>query len=125
YIRMCLALLLCTLSGTIGCAVLLHNHVDLGRIDVLHATRAGILGGVILGPGWSIGFPLALSLAVNLILSPLWIVTLFGAKWLWVRSSETWTEGGYSRAVCFCVGGIQEDEIKESFVKVKSGLSLC
>ncbi|KAF8803174.1 hypothetical protein BYT27DRAFT_7196058 [Phlegmacium glaucopus] len=123
---MCLTLLLCTLSGTIGCAVLLHNHVDLGGIDVLHATRAGILGGVILGPGWSIGFPLALSLAVHLILLPLRIATLFGAKWLWVRSSESWTErGGYSYAVCVCAGGIQEDEIKESFVKVKSGLSLC
>ena len=36
------------LSGAIGCAILLRSHADLGGIDVLHATRAGALGGAII-----------------------------------------------------------------------------
>jgi uncharacterized BrkB/YihY/UPF0761 family membrane protein len=47
-----------TLTGTIGCAILIHNHVDLGPIDVLHAARAGALGGAILGPGMILIVPL-------------------------------------------------------------------
>lgn len=38
------------LSGTIGCTVILSRHVDVGPIDVLHATCAGALGGAIIGP---------------------------------------------------------------------------
>lgn len=38
-----------TLSGALGSSILLIFHVDLGPIDVLHATRAGAVGGAILG----------------------------------------------------------------------------
>ncbi|KAF8908931.1 hypothetical protein CPB84DRAFT_106701 [Gymnopilus junonius] len=37
-----------TFTGAIGSAVLHHNHVDLHESDVLHATRAGAVGGACL-----------------------------------------------------------------------------
>ncbi|PPQ75706.1 hypothetical protein CVT24_002595 [Panaeolus cyanescens] len=36
-----------TLSGVMGCAILRSRWVDLGGLDVLHAARAGALGGSI------------------------------------------------------------------------------
>ncbi|PPQ75705.1 hypothetical protein CVT24_002596 [Panaeolus cyanescens] len=43
-----LATLAGTLTGVIGCAILLSQHVDLGGLDTLHAARAGAVGGLVL-----------------------------------------------------------------------------
>ncbi|KAF8803190.1 hypothetical protein BYT27DRAFT_6745655 [Phlegmacium glaucopus] len=113
YIRICASLLVSTLSGTIGCAVLLHNHVDLGGIDVLHATRAGALGGAILAPGMMF-VPLVLVLAITFIFSPLWIAISLGARWLWGGSDTTFKLAGrgFKYSACYCSGGnLQEDDL--------------
>ena len=55
-----------TLTGTLGTAILKHNHFDLEGTDVLHATRAGALGGAILGPGAIFLLPL-LFLTIGII----------------------------------------------------------
>jgi len=109
YIRLCTYLLLCTLSGTIGCAVLLHNHVDLGGIDVLHATRAGALGGAILGPGSTIIVPWVISAVFIFIFSPIWFAISMGAQWVLVRSSESWTDRSHSYSYCYCYGTRGDD----------------
>ncbi|KAF8803188.1 hypothetical protein BYT27DRAFT_7260495 [Phlegmacium glaucopus] len=96
YFRICASLLFSTLSGTVGCAILLHNHVDLGGIDVLHATRAGALGGAILAPGLIFVVPLVSSLTFKFIFWPLWIAISSGTQWLWRGLSESWTNKGYS-----------------------------
>ena len=90
-------LLLGTLSGTLGAAILKHNHFDLQGTDVLHATRAGALGGVIMGPGVIFLLPLVL-LAIGIILPPLFIALIFGLEWISMKSSESWTDNGYRHA---------------------------
>jgi len=101
-------LLLGTLSGTLGGAILKHNHFDLEGTDVLHATRAGALGGAIWGPGAIVIIPL-LILASGIILSPLWIAVKFGVEWIYIKSSESWTDDSYSYSLCYCVGTSGDD----------------
>ncbi|KAF8815645.1 hypothetical protein BYT27DRAFT_7333860 [Phlegmacium glaucopus] len=109
YVQLCTHLLLSTLSGTIGCAVLLHLHVDLGGIDVLHATRAGALGGAILGPGSIFVVPWVISAVMFLIFSPAWLAISMGAQWVVIRSSETRTYGSHSHSYCYCYGTRGDD----------------
>ncbi|KAF8809237.1 hypothetical protein BYT27DRAFT_7210234 [Phlegmacium glaucopus] len=109
YIQLCMHLLLSTLSGTIGCAVLLHRHVDLGGIDVLHATRAGALGGAILGPGSIFVAPWVISAVMFLIFSPAWLAISMGAQWAVIRSNETWTDRSHSYSYCYCYGTRGDD----------------
>jgi hypothetical protein len=97
-------LLVGTLSGTLGAAILKHNHFDLQGTDVLHATRAGALGGAILGPGTILLFPL-----MFIILSPLWIAMMFGVEWIYTKSSERWTENSHCYSTCYCVGTCGDD----------------
>jgi hypothetical protein len=77
-----------TLTGTIGCAILQHNHVDLGPIDVLHATCAGALGGVIIKP-----VALAVALIFNILC--LCLIWVFG-----LLSEHVKMLGNYSSGTC-------------------------
>src|SRR6266704_607572 len=52
YLRSLFTVLFYTLAGVLGCAILRHNHVDIGGIDIPHSAGAGALGGLI----FSIGF---------------------------------------------------------------------
>ena len=98
-----------TLSGTLGAAILRHNHVDLRGIDVLHATRAGALGGAILGPGSLLAAPLIL-LGLGIVFSPLLIAMKLGFRWVYVRSSEAWDDRGYYRSShCYTYGTCGDD----------------
>jgi hypothetical protein len=97
-------LLVGTLSGTLGAAILKHNHFDLEGTDVLHATRAGALGGAILGPGTILLIPL-----MFIILSPLWIATMFGVEWIYTKSSESWTDHWHCYSTCYCIGTRGDD----------------
>jgi hypothetical protein len=101
-------LLLGTLSGTLGAAILKHNYFNLEGTDVLHATRAGALGGAILGPGAIFLLPLVF-LAIGIILSPLWIAMMFGVEWIYTKSSESWTDNSHSYSICYCVGTCGDD----------------
>ena len=101
-------LLFGTLSGTLGAAILKHNHFDLQGTDVLHATRAGALGGAIMGPGAIFLLPLVF-LAIGIILSPLWIAMMFGVEWIYKKSSESWTDNSHSYSICYCVGTCGDD----------------
>lgn len=100
YIQICTYLLLSTLSGTTGSAILLHNH-DLGGIDILHATRAGALGGAILGPGLVLIAPWVFT-ALFLIFSPVWITISMDVQRMASKSSEDWTERRHSHSFCYC-----------------------
>ena len=102
-IQACMCLLLSTLSGTIGSAVLLRGHVDLGGIDILHATRAGALGGAILGPGSVLIAPWVLA-TIFFVFSPVWLAISMGARWVGERSSGDWTERNRSYSYCYCCG---------------------
>ncbi|KAF8803165.1 hypothetical protein BYT27DRAFT_6744839 [Phlegmacium glaucopus] len=92
-IQICLSVLVSTLSGTIGCTILLYNHVDLGGIDVLHATYAGAVGGAIFTPGMIFA---VVSLVIAFILSPFWVASSWGSKRLWGGSSESLTDSHYA-----------------------------
>ncbi|KAH9474437.1 hypothetical protein JR316_0012896 [Psilocybe cubensis] len=80
YVTMCTTVVVHTLSGAIGTSILQRHHVDLGGIDVLHATRAGALGGAILGPGSILLVPVILA-GLGIILSPLWLAMTMGLRW--------------------------------------------
>jgi len=97
-----------TLTGTLGAAVLKHNHFDLQGTDVLHATRAGALGGAILGPGAIFILPLVF-LAIGIVLSPVWIALIFGVEWIYTKSRESWTDNSHSYSICYCVGTCGDD----------------
>ena len=113
FIRLCSGVLASTLTGTIGCAILLHNHVDLGPIDVLHATRAGALGGAIIGPAMSFAVPLIFTL-LFIILTPIWLVMMSGLKWVSAHSSETWDGRTYEGPTWCCFGTCGRDsEVNE------------
>ncbi|KAF8159298.1 hypothetical protein B0H34DRAFT_806959 [Crassisporium funariophilum] len=118
YVTMTTTLVASTLAGTIGCAILLHNKVDIGGIDVLHATRAGALGGAILGPGSIITTPL-IGAAVMIILSPLWLAVQMGVQWVSVRSNETWSDRYHSYSYCYCYGSRGDDpEINAELTRI-------
>ena len=102
FIQTCMWLLHSTLCGTIGSAVL-RGHVDLGGIDILHATRAGALGGAILGPGSVLIAPWVLA-TIFLVFSPVWLAISMGARWVGERSSGDWTERNRSYSYCYCCG---------------------
>lgn len=109
WVSMIFTVVLGTISGPIGYSVLNDRHVDLKGIDVLHATRAGVLGGVILaGPGALLIGPVMV-LVFGTILSPLWIAMLFGVEWAFARSSETITSNSHSYSMCYCVGTCGRD----------------
>lgn len=100
---------LMALSAVLGAAILRHNHIDLHGTDVLHATRAGALGGAILGPGTILATPI-IFLALGLALSPLWIAMKFGFRWVYVRSSESWDDRGrYKSMHCYTYGTCGDD----------------
>jgi hypothetical protein len=102
-----------TLSGAIGAAVLHHNEVDLKGTDILHATRAGVLGGAIMGPGAIIYIPILMLVLVT-ILSPLFILTAMGVEWFRGSIEQTMTANSYSYRICYCVGTRGRDpEINE------------
>jgi hypothetical protein len=109
-------ILVSTLTGTIGCAILMHHHVDLGPIDVLHATRAGALGGAILGPGMILIIPLFFGV-IMIVLSPLWLAIMMGFRWVSVRSSESWD--GRRRKYSYTYGTCGDDpRIEEELFQV-------
>jgi hypothetical protein len=81
YIQLASYMLLSTLSGAIGCAVLLRSHADLGGIDVLHATRAALGGAIIVGSIFIIA-PLVFPAVILFIISPLWQTISIGAQWV-------------------------------------------
>jgi len=105
--------LVSTLGAVIGCAILLHNHHDLKGLDTLHAARAGALGGAVLGIGMILIGPIIL-LAIGIVLSPLWVAMLFGFKWVFAHSNESWSQRGnwstHSSSYCYCYGLCGEDE---------------
>ncbi|KIM41328.1 hypothetical protein M413DRAFT_146551 [Hebeloma cylindrosporum] len=118
FITLFVNVLACTLTGTIGCAILIHNHVDLGPIDVLHATRAGALGGAILGPGMIVILPLFFA-AVMIVLSPLWLAMMMGLRWVSVRSSESWDGRTHKFSYCYTYGTCGDDpEIEEELAQL-------
>jgi hypothetical protein len=75
------------LSGTIGASLLLSYKVDLGGIDVLHATRAGALGGTIIIPGSILLIPV-LWVVMMAVYTPLWLSIQSGAGWTYVRAQQ-------------------------------------
>jgi hypothetical protein len=99
---LCGIVLASALTGTIGSAILIHNHVDLGPIDVLHATRAGALGGAIFGPAVALGVPLVFAL-LFIVFSRVWLAMMAGLKWVTTHSRGTWdgrTDILYSCGTC-------------------------
>ncbi|KAF9484049.1 hypothetical protein BDN70DRAFT_917930 [Pholiota conissans] len=109
-----------TLSGAIGTAILNKHNVDLKGIDLLHATRAGALGGTILGPGQIVAVPLIFA-ALMILLSPLLIAMKMGLRWVYVRSSESWSDRGtYRASYCYSYGTCGDDpEIEEELADVR------
>jgi hypothetical protein len=118
FISLFAGILVATLSGTIGCAILIHNHVDLGPIDVLHATRAGALGGAILTPGLMVLGPLFVGVLM-IVLSPLWLAMTMGLRWAYARSSESWDDRTHKYSYCYTYGTCGNDpEIEEELANL-------
>ncbi|PPQ87532.1 hypothetical protein CVT25_008534 [Psilocybe cyanescens] len=109
YISMSTTVVVHTLSGAIGTAILRRHHVDLGGIDVLHATRAGALGGAILGPGSIVIVPVVFA-ALGILLTPLWLAMMMGLKWVHVHSKESWDGMTYKSSYCVTYGTCGHDE---------------
>jgi len=85
-----------TLAGILGCAILRHYHVDIGGIDIPHSAGAGTLGGVILSIGLAFAEPVVATVYL-IILSPFFLATIIGFQWVYVRSNSIWEQrgGGY------------------------------
>lgn len=76
-----------TLSGTIGSAILLRCHVDLHGFDVLHATRAGAVGGAIMTLAAIIAIPILFGTLVCIF--PMMLVTLMASfEWMQAKHEE-------------------------------------
>jgi len=91
-----LTVVLYTLAGVLGCAILRHYHVDIGGIDIPHSAGAGALGGLVL----SIGFIFAEQFIITIvltILSPLFFAAIVCSQWVGIRSNSIWEQrgGGY------------------------------
>jgi hypothetical protein len=118
FISLFVNILVATLTGTIGCAILIHNHVNLGPIDVLHAARAGALGGAILGPGMIVLVPMFFGVLM-IILSPLWLAMMMGFRWVYARSSESWDGRTHRYSYCYTYGTCGDDpEIEEELANL-------
>ncbi|KAF9531080.1 hypothetical protein CPB83DRAFT_849295 [Crepidotus variabilis] len=122
YITFITCTLLSTLAGVIGCAILLHNHVDLGGYDVVHAARAAAVGGIIYAVGMALAGPVLL-MAIGIIMSPVLIAMSLGAKWVYIRANDSWEQRGdwtYSRySHCYCYGFCErDDEIDAELAKI-------
>jgi len=115
FISLAINVLVATLTGIIGCAILIHNHVDLGPIDVLHSARAGALGGAILGPGMILFVPIFFAV----LIPPLWLAMKMGLRWVSVRSSESWDGRTHKYSYCYTYGTCGDDpEIEEELAKL-------
>ncbi|KAJ2915719.1 hypothetical protein MD484_g4685, partial [Candolleomyces efflorescens] len=78
-----------TLSGTFGSLVLLHGHVDLHGLDVLHATRAGAVGGAIMTLAALVVIPIIFATFVCIL--PMMVITLMASiEWLQAKYDEDW-----------------------------------
>ncbi|KDR76994.1 hypothetical protein GALMADRAFT_246177 [Galerina marginata CBS 339.88] len=112
--------LVSTVTGAIGSSILLSRHVDLG-IDVLHATRAGALGGTIVSLGSPLLVPV-IAIAVAILFSPLWAAMAMGLRWVHVRSSESWDGRTHRSSSCYCYGTCGDDpEIEEELAQIPKG----
>jgi len=80
YVQVISAVLVGTLSGAIGCSILRRAGHALGGLNVLHATRAGAVGGAILAPAAILIVPVVL-FVMGLILAPLWLGVMSAARW--------------------------------------------
>ena len=102
YIELPLAVLSSTLAGVLGCAILRHNGVDLGEIDIPHSAAAGALGGFIFSFGTILVWPIFMA-ATLIILSPLFLAMTMGLKWVYRdhRSSSSWEQSrNWTRTNC-------------------------
>ena len=82
-----------TVTGLIGSTVLLHCHIDLGGIDISHASLAGLYGGGFLSLPAVIGFRF-MPLVVSVIISSSWLVIMRGVQLV----HATWTEIGMDKS---------------------------
>jgi hypothetical protein len=120
YIQMASTVLGGTLSGAIGASILLRQNVDLAGLDVLHATRAGAVGGAIFGPGAIILLPLII-LVIGILLAPLWLAMTLGFQFAYSKSRESWTENSYRYSGCHCWGtcGEGDPEIQSEILRLQ------
>ncbi|RXW16765.1 hypothetical protein EST38_g9087 [Candolleomyces aberdarensis] len=78
-----------TLSGTFGSLILLRGHVDLHGLDVLHATRAGAVGGAIMTLAALVAIPIVFA-TFGCIL-PMMLITLMASiEWLQAKYDDDW-----------------------------------
>lgn len=122
YITFLFSTLISILAGVIGAAILLHNHVNLGGYDVLHASRAAAVGGVIYAVGM-IALGPVIMLVIGIILSPVFLAMSLGAKWVYIRANDSWEQKGdwtYHRySHCYCYGFCErDDEIDGELAKI-------
>ncbi|KAH6902561.1 hypothetical protein BKA70DRAFT_639415 [Coprinopsis sp. MPI-PUGE-AT-0042] len=120
YIQVASTVLGGTLSGAIGSAILIRNNVDLAGLDILHATRAGAVGGAIFGPGAIILLPLII-IVIGIILAPLWLAMSLGLEFVYSKSRESWTENSYRYSGCHCWGtcGDGDPEIQSEILRLQ------
>ncbi|KAJ2933346.1 hypothetical protein H1R20_g3761, partial [Candolleomyces eurysporus] len=115
YIRIAGTVLSGTLAGVLGFKIL-EKHIDMKGLDLVHATRAGALGGAIIGPGAIILIPLV----VGFILAPLFIVLMAGGEWFYAKSTENWEPNSHSYSYCLCYGHCGDPEIEEEVERIRN-----
>ncbi|KAJ2933326.1 hypothetical protein H1R20_g3759, partial [Candolleomyces eurysporus] len=115
YIKVVATVLTATLAGVLGFKIL-DKHIDMKGLDLLHATRAGALGGTIMGPGAIIVLPLV----IGLILSPLLIVVMAGGEWIYAKSTENWGPNSHSYCYCVCYGSRGDPEIEAEVERIQN-----
>jgi hypothetical protein len=114
YISMAATVLSSTLTGVLGFKIL-QKHIDMKGLDLIHATRAGALGGAILGPGAIIVIPLVL----GVILMPLYLVLMAGGQWIYSKSTENWGPNSHSYSYCLCYGHCGDPEIEAEVERIR------
>lgn len=80
-----------TLTGTIGSSILVYSGVDIGGLDVIHATRAGAVGGAIMTLAALILIPIVLGMLVCLLPMTM-LVAVTWMQWLQERYEEDWNK---------------------------------
>lgn len=80
-----------TLTGTIGSSILIFSDVDIGGLDVIHATRAGAVGGAIMTLAALIFIPIVLGMLVCLLPMTMLVVVTW-MQWLQERYEEDWSK---------------------------------